>query len=324
MKNLYGGDNLNDLKPNPGGGGGGGGDGGENRFKQRFNQGYNAITSMALPLQVGLLLLLIIIVLLVAYFLTVYFSYNIKGDALIPPENVLQLSNLLENEQHTITNNGDNNYSFSFWLYTNGLKTDHSKLLFYAIDAALSNTEIATTIDTDSSLKHVAAASDNSADLSNNHIKFACLLRGNDLIFIIKTGSTNTQVIIATIDFLPLTHWNHVAFTLSGDFLGLYLGGELYKVIDLNTLSAQAASPTESASSLKNIDSKFNIIVVGNKNSTYKSELTETYISRLMFIDKTLNISEVEKLYNETPYSQSLLSKLGYGFQYPIYKITYT
>lgn len=307
-------------------------------ISDKFSKASEMFTSSPFALRAGIIMLLIIIILIIVYLIVVYFSYQVKVQSLIPNDRIVDLSKMMDAEQYSVVNNTDNNFSLGFWLFTNGINNiDKAPFtLLRCTDGYLPNTPL----DYEQTLtleKYNTYKSDVIAKaMFNNEVfydseKIILGLYGNDLFMMLKPVTQQKdkdKYIYLTIDFLPLSSWNHIVLTVDGEFIIVYLNGEIYKTQSIKTLESYSRTTITSTTSatITKLDIGFNQIVLlpnATKTTTDPSEIENTYVTKLFFSDDLVSQKQVEQLYASTPYGSSFMSKIGYGLRSPVYRLDY-
>jgi len=307
-------------------------------ISDKMNKMSDMFSTSSYTLRVGIIMLLIIIVLIVVYLFVAYYSYQVKVQSLISNGRIVDLTKMMTAEQYVIVNNSDNNFSLGFWLFTNGIKNiDSTPLTLLRCTSGYApqiSVEYNTNLNLDIYKQHKNNVIDKAIFGQYNEKlydteKIVVGLYGNDLFIMLKPLTQERdkdKYIYMTIDFLPLSSWNHVSLTVDGEFIVLYLNGEIYKTQSIRTLEAYATTTiTKTAStSITKLNVDFNQIVLMpniSRERTDPSDMENSYITKLFFSDDLVSQKQVEQLYASSPYSSSLMSKIGYGLRSPIYRI---
>lgn len=291
-----------------------------------YNKVYDSISSASYTLQISLVILGILVVLIVMYVIIGYYSYQVNVQQLISVGRSVDLSKIMTSEQYSISNNGDNRLSTAFWLFTHGSNQGTAipvQLLRYARNYSDTETLTYDSLNNDSYGKlktNLVGApiytSSSRTDLSDD--KMVVTLYGNDLIIMIKPVSNSNNYIYMTVDYLPLSIWNHIAIIVDSEYLSIYLNGEIYKTQSIRTIESVTQQP------LSRMDTGFNsVILLPNiqRATMDPSVLENSYMAQLVFTDDSLSAVQVQSLYDQSPYGSTLLSKIGYGLRSPVYKI---
>jgi hypothetical protein len=301
----------------------------------KFNKATEMFSSSPYAVRAGIIILGVILILIIVYLVIVYYSYQVSVQALIPDSRVIDISKMMDAESYVVVNNSDNNFSLGFWLFTNGIDNIDSKPLTllrctsgYAPETAITYNENLTVEKYKQYKNNVIDSAMFTPDTLYDTEKIIVGLYGNDLFIMLKPvslQSSNDEYIYLTIDFLPLSSWNHVSITVDGEFIILYLNGEIYKTQSIKSLETYSAS-TSVTRTLSRLNVDFNqIVLMPNINKTYTdpSNLANTYITKLYFSDDLVSQKQVEQLYAATPYGSSFMSKIGYGLRSPVYRLDY-
>lgn len=121
--------------------------------------------------------------------------------------------------------------------------------------------------------------------------------------------------VVATIDYVPLQRWVHVAFVVSDNLLTVYMDGDMYTVENVMELadSAGAQRPIFAGTT--------GDIVVG---PTPGSAELRGYVAKLQFFNYALTRGDVKDITSSGPSDSSVLASLGlpaYSLRSPIYRI---
>jgi hypothetical protein len=252
---------------------------------------------------------IIFLLIFVVVYVYVKFKSRIKYyNALSKPLYLFELGNTVLSTQAfmPIQSNGPV-FTYAFWLYANNLvNTSDYKLLWRRENNPIVYME---------------------PNSSSVHIK---LLNGNGKL----NGVTDSADLDATlhsntcdylhmkIDYVPLQRWTHIVVSVDTDHVVLYVDGELYKVVYLNTeKSACVENEVSILRSPSGISNTTGDLVAGHSS---KYNTPDAIISRLVFFDNSITHQDVKGLYGQGPISNSALSKLGvpvYGMRNPFYRI---
>jgi hypothetical protein len=120
----------------------------------------------------------------------------------------------------------------------------------------------------------------------------------------------------ATIDYVPLTRWVLVAFTVQDSLLSVYLDRDLYTVANLSDMPGDASQrPVFSGSS--------GSVAIGA--TSQMPQRMPGYVAKAAFYNYALSRADVAKVYGMGPQESSALSRLlgvpAYGVRWPVYRI---
>lgn len=154
-----------------------------------------------------------------------------------------------------------------------------------------------------------------------------------------------SQIIIP---YVPMQRWVHYAIVVDGEYIIVYQDGEINNVLNLasdksclkngaankDTFEGEAVAPKKINSNGGGVVStSTDIQNVGGVSKTHgdliigcgtSADSPDAVISRVVFFNYTISMSDVAALYQKGPMPQSVLSALGipmYGVRSPFYRI---
>ena len=205
-------------------------------------------------------------------------------------------------------------FSVSMWLYLNDFQaTSLMKLVLSRIPGSkgLSGANPVVFLDETTNKLYVAIATNRKPATAKATLDSLLVKSG-------KGASNNWTYLVATIDYVPLQRWVHVAFTVQDNTLTLYQDGGMYTVASLFDMIdyTNAVSRPAFAACIGDL-------TVGNANPTLGSDTTG-FIARTQFFNYSLSAENVSRIYQSGPTDTNLLRSLGvpmYGLRSPVYRV---
>jgi hypothetical protein len=205
-------------------------------------------------------------------------------------------------------------FSMSFWLYLNDFQaTSMMKLLINRMPGnnGVNGANPVVFLDQTTNKLYVAIGTNRKAATPKATLDSLLVKSG-------KGPSNNWTYLVATIDYVPLQRWVHVAFTVQDNTLTMYQDGGMYTVASLYDM----VDPTN-AISRPAFGACVGEMTIGNSSPTLSSDTTG-FISRTQFFNYSLAASQVSQIYFAGPTSSNLLRSLGvpeYGVRSPVYRL---
>ena len=266
----------------------------------------------------GTMVLFVIVTLLLIVFVIVYLVYRLKrGD--LKSVAFLSQSTRLYNMKQTYrfdasqippTLNGQE-FTFSFWLYLVEYPPLDSHALVFCRGGSGQSVDKSNPIvflDKSTNKLHIAVRTTAlprkglDPELQGNAVLDAVLARGSSFL-------------TATIDFVPLQRWLHVAFTVQDNLLTVYLDGDVYTVSNLFMMKgATGARP----------------VFAGTNGDVFVGALpgvtaqARAFVAKGQFFNFAVMQKEVGDLYSRGPAMPSVMGAVGlpsYGFRSPVYRL---
>jgi hypothetical protein len=211
-------------------------------------------------------------------------------------------------------------YSFSFWVFlTDMVTTADPHLLFLrggdGTDVAGASPLVFMDGGTNKlyiSVSTNQAAADAPAALS------ALVADAPSTAVLPVVAPSATGYLTATVDYVPLQRWVHVAFVVQDNLLTVFLDGELYGVRDVQDMTT-AAAPTKRPVFGPCSGSAY----VGYLKAA--PEQTHGFLGKLLFFNYALMQRDVLTAYTQGPAGATgVLGTMGvpdYGIRWPIYRV---
>lgn len=245
-----------------------------------------------------------ITILVIAYIVYRVRRKNLKGKVLV--KKPFELSNASFSKPMIITSDKiptskyGIEFTYSFWLYVHSFEaTDLPKLIFLrGFENSYGESSPIVFMDAKSNRLNVCVRTNMSITTTS-------------LGDITKPDS---KFLFASIEYMPMQRWVHVAFMIKENLLTVCLDGELYTVENVLDFSVSGVNPL--------ISSQSGDMTVGNIPG---SAGVRGHLTQLELFNYALSLDDVYGIYKKGPFSlmQSLMSKLGLGdykLRTPIYK----
>jgi hypothetical protein len=245
-----------------------------------------------------------ITILVIAYIVYRVRRKNLKGKVLV--KKPFELSNASFSKPMIITSDKiptskyGIEFTYSFWLYVHSFEaTDLPKLIFLrGFENSYGESSPIVFMDAKSNRLNVCVRTNMSITTTS-------------LGDITKPDS---KFLFASIEYMPMQRWVHVAFMIKENLLTVCLDGELYTVENVLDFSVSGVNPL--------ISSQSGDMTVGNIPG---SAGVRGHLTQLELFNYALSLDDVYSIYKKGPFSlmQSLMSKLGLGdykLRTPIYK----
>jgi hypothetical protein len=205
-------------------------------------------------------------------------------------------------------------FSMSFWLYLNDFQhTNLMKLLInrmsYNFDLKGANPVVF--LDKTTNKMYISIATSRTSPSPKKSLEDLLLRTG-------KGANNNWTYLTATIDYVPLQRWVHVAFTVQDNMLTVYQDGSMYTVASLFDMTDPASKIVRPSFAACNGD-----ITIGAVDPAVSSPSTG-FIARTQFFNYALTTSQVTRIYGSGPTATNVLRSLGvpdYGVRSPIYRV---
>ena len=243
-------------------------------------------------------------ILVIAYIVYRVRRKNLKGKVLV--KKPFELSNASFSKPMIITSDKiptskyGIEFTYSFWLYVHSFEaTDLPKLIFLrGFENSYGESSPIVFMDAKSNRLNVCVRTNMSITTTS-------------LGDITKPDS---KFLFASIEYMPMQRWVHVAFMIKENLLTVCLDGELYTVENVLDFSVSGVNPL--------ISSQSGDMTVGNIPG---SAGVRGHLTQLELFNYALSLDDVYSIYKKGPFSlmQSLMSKLGLGdykLRTPIYK----
>jgi hypothetical protein len=285
------------------------------------------------------LVILILISILVLLFISIYIIMKFKKSNRIkktfinnpvqPSKTIMQF---IASENELPEFNNGKEFAYSFWIYVNELNdiSNHNVIFTQSPasnldDINFKNNNIIVYLEKNSNklkfkLRTELANKNNvSIDIDSNDkkgIDGKLNINGlkSDIIFNEDTCYYSEFVI----DYLPLQKWVNIIINIDNNFVTIYMDGDILTTRNLST------NDNKCNDSLANIISnKSGNIFVGSALTNNLSSF-QGYISKFNVFNSAVSSDDVKIIYNENPYPNSTLSKLGvplYGLRNPLYRV---
>lgn len=207
-------------------------------------------------------------------------------------------------------------FSYSFWVYVAKYEpTADSRVVFFRGGVDASNRMYASPVVL--------------LDKSTNSVHVMVSTTASDPIPIGYDGMdkivANAEAMgwsVATIEYLPLQRWVHVAFVVKGAKITVYLDGDMYTVESTAFLNGKAAAARRGVGSQGVLPaSTRGDVYVGKHN--WPSQTIDGSLTKLQFYNYAVSAEDARTLYLEGPIQVTLTSRMGlpaYGVQTPIYR----
>lgn len=245
-----------------------------------------------------------ITILVIAYIVYRVRRKNLKGKVLV--KKPFELSNASFSKPMIITSDKiptskyGIEFTYSFWLYVQSFEaTDLPKLIFLrGFENSYGESSPIVFMDAKSNRLNVCVR-------TNMSITTTAL---GDIT------KPDSKFLFASIEYMPMQRWVHVAFMIKENLLTVCLDGELYTVENVLDFSVSGVNPL--------ISSQSGDMTVGNIPG---SAGVRGHLTQLELFNYALSLDDVYGIYKKGPFSlmQSLMSKLGLGdykLRTPIYK----
>lgn len=261
--------------------------------------------------------LIVLLAAIVTVLVIVWIVYKIKRTELQSASVLSRPVKLFDNDEVISLEKGKvpgtingQEFSFSFWLYIAELQpASQPYVVFYRTAGVVTQSSVPANpivmVNSKTNKMHICIRTNNSK--TNDATLEKVLSRG--------FAKPLDNWVVATIDYVPLQRWVHVAFAISDNLLTVYMDGDMYTVENVMEL----ADPTTSRRPI--FAPTTGDIVVGRVPGG--AEL-RGYIARLQFFNYALTKADVASLVGAGPSERSVLAALGlpaYGVRSPIYRV---
>jgi Concanavalin A-like lectin/glucanases superfamily len=245
-----------------------------------------------------------ITVLVIAYIVYRVKRKNLKGKVLV--KKPFELSNASFSKPMIITSDKiptskyGIEFTYSFWLYVHTFEaTDLPKLIFLrGFENSYGEASPIVFMDAKSNRLNIGVRTNKSIATSS----------------LSDIASPNSRFLVASIEYMPMQRWVHVACVIKENLLTVCLDGELYTVENVLDFSEGNVNPMISAQS--------GDMTIGNIPG---SAGVRGHLTQMEIFNYALSLEDVYDVYKKGPFNlmQSLMSKLGLGdykLRSPIYK----
>ena len=262
---------------------------------------------------------LALIVAVLVYLGTKFLRRNLDSTAIVPnTRKLFDQSDALvvDASKLPVTVNGQE-YAVSFWMYLPDYQnTTRHKLVFRRTSDAGKIGELVVFMDKTTNKMYLACATSNRGSgtgaSSDTFASDAALL---DKVATKATVPASAWV-TATIDYVPLQRWVHVACVVQDSLLSVFVDGDLYTVESLSDVADANGRPRFAGLQ--------GDMRVGELPGVAFSDPLKGYVGRMLFFNYALTQRDVQRMYNSGPRGSSALGALGmadYGVRSPIYRL---
>jgi len=283
----------------------GGGDSKMQKMKGMVNKvSFGGMVKKKNTLIVLSVITIFVTILVIAYIVYRVRRKNLKGKVLV--KKPFELSNASFSKPMLITSDKiptskyGIEFTYSFWLYVHSFEaTDLPKLIFLrGFENSFGEASPIVFMDAKSNRLNVCVRTNMSITTSS-------------LSDITKPDS---RFLFASIEYVPMQRWVHVAFMIKENLLTVCLDGELYTVENVLDFSVSGVNPL--------ISSQSGDMTIGNIPG---SAGVRGHLTQMEIFNYALSLDDVYGVYKKGPFNmmQSLMSKLGLGdykLRTPIYK----
>lgn len=226
-------------------------------------------------------------------------------------------------------------YTYSFWVYVENFNQTpgNQKMLWYRgadNDIASANpivymedmsNRLNFVIKTQNSVLSSTEASPYNADLTT--IKTKNYFHNKSLTL----DDEHNKHVIVTVDYVPLQRWVNYVMVVDNKLVTVYMDGQIYSVKSVDEF--KTVKPAEYNDKGERFDytlilDKTEGNIYTGKNPADSQNLTiNGYLSKIDFFTYAVSAKEVQKVYDQGPFTKGSLSAFGsaYGVRSPVYRM---
>lgn len=200
-------------------------------------------------------------------------------------------------------------FGFSMWIYLSDFKvTTQHKLLFMRAT-------------TNGSVRGANPIVFLDGSTNRLYVSIATNVSRNDADMRDVLDAQKSKYVTATVEYLPLQRWVHIAFTVKQQLLSVFMDGDLYTVENVGDSHGSSSSGKHKSPRPIFAGAKGDLQVgpVGPDTAS-----TTGYIARLAFYNYAPPQRDISASYSQGPSPKNVLSALGldeYGIRSPVYKV---
>jgi hypothetical protein len=292
--------------------------------------GLNSETMKKPAVIVGIVFLGILIIGVIVY-LIIKFSAGLKYYAsLTAPKSLTGRvqTELSKADSFPALSNGIE-YTYAFWVYVNGVQsTDRPKIMFQR-GTVKANPIV--DMDTSSNVLTIRLRT-GAADA------VGITVSSNDPYSLVSTATSTNQKSVsnvksplsmlekdaecyyaaATIEYVPLNQWMHIAVAVQGQYAVIYKDGEIYKVINVETqIRSKCSAQTPKVVTFATTEGSLLFGAPAGFPGINGS------MSKLLFFNYAVTLADAKNLYEERPLDTGILSalRLPFGVRSPVYSL---
>ena len=303
----------------------------------------------------------LLLIIFVCIYIYIKLKSNLKYyEVLSKPMYLNNLKNMTLTSDSSFPKANGTQYTYAFWVYGNSIKpTTNYKLLMRREDnpiVYMDPTQAKMYIRLKTTLANTQGASIGNLD----NLTTSSLVTWRDTNGTMSAGTGAAEFAEMTthfvsdvchysqiiIPYVPMQRWVHYAIVVDGEYIIVYQDGEINNVLNLasdksclkngaanNEIFEGEAVKPEKKSSEGVVSTSTAIQNVGGVSKTHgdliigcgtSADSPDAVISRVVFFNYTISMSDVAALYQKGPMPQSVLSALGipmYGVRSPFYRI---
>jgi hypothetical protein len=228
----------------------------------------------------------------------------------------------VENSKLPVLSNGQQ-YTYSMWVYLPTFTPTDAPALVLARGATLAAGAPAATFAAGAALPTPMVAMDGGAN--RLHVVVGTTARAGSAdatLSQIVARTAGARAVVASIEYVPLQRWVHVAFTVNDALLTVYMDGDVYTVENVTDVAMPAGSAAGAramfAPSVGDV-----VIPSARAGSGGASEgMPDAYLGRVQFFNYALTHRDVARISNSGPRGLGALGLDRYGLRSPIYRRT--
>jgi hypothetical protein len=263
--------------------------------------------TVGIVIVIGVVLIVLVIILIYLYKLIV--GNDLKEsklvDKIVSLEKRESLPLKISADKLANTTRGQE-FAYSFWIYLQDYyeASRSNKLVF----TRGNTTDNFTMIDSNANPVVMMDSQTNKM-----YIAMSTTTVGSGTIAINEIASPSSGYLVATVDYVPLQRWVHIALVIKDGNLLVFMDGDLYTIKGVQNIS------TPRSKSRPFIKGTAGGVSVGSPTNPIQG-----YMGKFQYFNYALSAKDVKAVYQAGPISKSWLAYFGmgnYGIRAPIYEI---